>query len=128
MRCSDCSKRLKKHAGVRSSRSPLQPEGKYTEVGDAFGARRGELCALSWNDVDFEGRTLTIAQSLSQTKGCIALKGTKTGSVRRLSLSRLALEALRRQRAMQAQDKLLALGTYVDEGAVFATPQFVPIA
>jgi len=40
-------------------------------------------------------------------------------SIRRLSLSRLALDALRRQRAIQAQDKLLAAGAYADHGAVF---------
>jgi hypothetical protein len=32
--------------------------GPFLTVALATGARRGELCALSWNDVDFEGRTL----------------------------------------------------------------------
>ena len=87
----------------------------------ATGARRGELCALSWSDVDFEARTLTIARSLAQTKGRVEMKGTKTGNVRRLTLSPWAVDALRRQRALQAQDKLQApAGTYMDEGAVFA--------
>jgi integrase len=54
----------------------------------ATGARRGELCALSWTDVDFEARTLTIARSLAQTKGRVEMKSTKTGNVRRLTLSR----------------------------------------
>jgi integrase len=96
--------------------------GPFLTLALATGGRRGELCALSWSDVDFEGQTLTIARSLSQTKNRVELKGTKTGSIRRLALSRLALEALRRQSAAQAQDRLLACGRYVDEGAVFATP------
>ena len=82
--------------------------GPFVTLALATGARRGELCALSWSDVDFENQTLTIAKSLSQTKDRVELKGTKTGSIRRLGLSRLALEALRRQRAMQEQDKHLA--------------------
>jgi len=96
--------------------------GPFVTLALATGARRGELCALSWSDVDFEAQTLTIAKSLSQTKNCIELKGTKTGSIRRLALSRLALDALCRQRATQAQDKLRARGKYVDEGAIFVTP------
>ena len=96
--------------------------GPFVTLALATGARRGELCALSWSDVDFGGRTLMIARSLSQTKSRVELKGTKTGSIRRLALSRLALDALRRQRAAQAQEKLCAQTRYIDEGAVFATP------
>ena len=33
------------------------------------GARRGELCALKWSDVDWERRTLTIARSLKHHSG-----------------------------------------------------------
>ncbi len=29
------------------------------------GARRGELCALRWSDIDWNRRTLTIARSLT---------------------------------------------------------------
>ena len=96
--------------------------GPFVTLALATGARRGELCALSWSDVDFENQTLTIAKSLSQTKDHLELKGTKTGSIRRLGLSRLALEALSRQRAIQIRDKRLAPADYIDEGAVFATP------
>jgi integrase len=96
--------------------------GPFVTLALATGARRGELCALSWSDVDFENETLTIAKSLSQTKNRVELKGTKTGSVRRLGLSRLALQALRRQSVMQIKDKRLAPAQYADEDAVFATP------
>ncbi len=96
--------------------------GPFVSLALATGARRGELCALSWSDVDFETETLTIAKSLSQTKERVELKSTKTGSIRRLGLSRLALDAVCRQRATQEQEKLLARGDYADEGAVFATP------
>jgi integrase len=96
--------------------------GVFFTLALATGARRGELCALSWSDLDFEARTVTIARSLCQIKDRIELKRTKTGSVRRLSLSRLAFDALRRQHAAQAHDELRARGRYLDEGAVFAIP------
>jgi integrase len=86
----------------------------------SLGARRGELLALRWDDVDAQTKTVTIAASLSQTKAGIALKGTKTDRTRTIPLSRLALEALQRQRAAQAADKLRAGGLYEDHAWVFA--------
>jgi integrase len=42
------------------------------------GARRGELCALTWSDIDVETATLTISKSLSQTRSGTAVKCTKS--------------------------------------------------
>ena len=87
----------------------------------ATGARRGELCGLSWTDNDAEGGALTIRCSLSQTRRGIALKATKTGHTRTLPLSRIANDALRSQRASQARERLANGGEYQnDDGAVFA--------
>lgn len=56
-------------------------------LGAVTGARRGELCALRWSDVDFDTATLTIRQSLSVLKGAqIEFGETKTHQVRRLIL------------------------------------------
>lgn len=86
----------------------------------ATGARRGELCGLSWSDVDLAARKLRIWRSLSQTKGRVELKDTKTHRERLIGLSAWALEALRRQRVMQAEERLRApVGLYVESGAVF---------
>jgi integrase len=84
------------------------------------GARRGELLALRWLNINIESKTVAIEASLSQTKAGIALKGTKTDKARSVPLSRPALEALQRQRAMQAADKLRAGALYEDRGWVFA--------
>lgn len=86
----------------------------------ATGARRGELCGLSWSDVDLEGRKIRIWRSLSQTTGRVELKDTKSHRERLIGISSWALEALRRQRVMQAEERLRASGgLYVDSGAVF---------
>lgn len=87
----------------------------------ATGARRGELCGLSWADIDLDATRLCIRHSLSQTKGCVELKDTKTHRERKVGLSSWALDALRRQRVMLAEDRLRApVGLYGDSDAVFA--------
>jgi integrase len=64
------------------------------------GARRGELCALRWPDVDWQARTLVIAHSVYETQGGgWAEKATKTHQVRRIGLDDFALAVLRRHRA-----------------------------
>jgi integrase len=64
------------------------------------GARRGELCALRWTDVDWQGATLCIARSVFETAGGgWAEKDTKTHAARRVGLDELGLAILRRHRA-----------------------------
>ncbi len=93
-----------------------------------LGARRGELLALRWASIDVESATITISASLSQTKDGIALKGTKTDRTRTIPLSRPALEAIARQRATQAADKLRVGALYQDQGFVFADELGSPIS
>lgn len=63
------------------------------------GARRGELCALRWSDVDFDSGLLTISRSVYETKGGgWGEKETKTHQRRSVSLDQLGVEALRRYR------------------------------
>jgi integrase len=47
------------------------------------GARRGEVLGLQWRSVDLDAGTLTVAQSLSQTKDGVTLKAPKTSRSRR---------------------------------------------
>lgn len=72
------------------------------------GARRGELCALRWPDVDLAGARLTIARSVYETPGGgWGEKDTKTHAARSVGLDELALEVLRRHR--------LAVDTLADD-------------
>ena len=64
------------------------------------GARRGELCALRWSDVDWDGDTLQIARSIYESKGGgWAEKSTKTHQARRIGLDELGLAILRKHRS-----------------------------
>lgn len=59
------------------------------------GIRSGELCALAWEDVDFENRTIHVRRSTYDKRG---LKTTKTDKERFVDLMPPALEALKAQR------------------------------
>jgi integrase len=67
----------------------------------ACGARRGEMLALAWPDIDLKAGVLTIGRSLEQTKAGLRLKETKGRSIRRLALPKDAIDALQRVKAAQ---------------------------
>jgi integrase len=71
-----------------------------------IGARRGELLALNWSDVDLKESTVKISRALCPTTG--AMKTTKAGKARTVDLSATTTAALRRQRVLQASDRLAA--------------------
>ena len=50
----------------------------FIAVALATGARRGEVCALRWRDVDLEGRVVRIFSSVCETSAGLLVKGTKT--------------------------------------------------
>lgn len=65
--------------------------GAFVRLAAASGARRGELCALQWVDLEVEARSLRIARSATRTG---RLKDTKTHAERRISLDVGTITAL----------------------------------
>jgi integrase len=94
----------------------------------ATGLRRGEVLGLRWADLDLERRTLTVAQSLEQTKSGLRFKIPKTKRSRRtIALSPSLVEEMQAHRAKQAAERL-ALGMGRDPaGLVFARIDGEPI-
>lgn len=71
------------------------------------GARQGELLGLAWDHVDLRGGEIEIRQALQRVSGEYRLVPPKTAqSRRRVALTGLALDALRRHRARQAEEAL----------------------
>ena len=96
--------------------------GRLFTISLTVGARRGEVAALKWNDIDWNASTVTICRALSKTVAVgVLVKETKTGNVRTVKLSPMALRALEAQRAAQAAEKLKC-EYYQGEGWIFATP------
>jgi integrase len=87
------------------------------------GCRRGELCGLAWDDIDFDKGTVTIARSVEQVRNApLRLKSTKSGGIRYIGLDDFALETLAEHRQQQEQDKRNFGSAYQDSGLVFAQP------
>ncbi len=84
------------------------------------GLRRGELLGLRWSDVDLEAARLTVRRSVETVQGVTRTKAPKTArSARTISLAPFVVEALRRERAAQAQLRLLLGLGRDEEGWVF---------
>jgi integrase len=89
----------------------------------ASGVRRGELCALSWNNINLNTGKLAIEHSLEQTRQSgLRFKPPKTRHGRRtISLPPAAVAELRAHwRAQQELRLKLGLGKSPDNSLVFA--------
>lgn len=75
----------------------------------ATGARRGEVLAIRWRNVDLDRGLIRVVESLEQTKAGIRFKSPKTERARAITLPTFAVEELRRLKRQQAEG-LLTLG------------------
>jgi integrase len=84
------------------------------------GARRGELLGLRWEDVDLEGRRLTIRRAHTQVAGEIIESKPKTQSgVRTIELDPTTVAALRSLSTKQKAEHLAAGASWHGSGFVF---------
>ena len=84
------------------------------------GMRRGELLALTWPDIDMENQVMSVRRSLQQTNEGVSVKMPKSGRGRTIALPPIAVEALSRHKAEQAQERLALGPAYENNGLVFA--------
>ena len=74
--------------------------GVFLRLAAATGARRGELCALRWSDIDGASNTMLLARNvIAGDNGGWIEKDTKTHQSRRISLDPATMALLERQRA-----------------------------
>jgi integrase len=74
----------------------------FLEMSAGTGARRGEVLALRWSDIQ-AGREVLITRSLTQTRQILEFKGTKTERPRRVELPTSVLAPLEAHRQQQEQ-------------------------
>jgi integrase len=96
------------------------PWGMLVWVAMTTGARRGEICALRWDGVDFAGRTLTIKTSIAQDSARTWEKDTKTHQQRRIALDDESIALLRNYRAWCEQLASDAGVMVAENGRVFS--------
>lgn len=97
-----------------------QPLYMVVLLGLTTGMRRGELLALRWRDVDLDGATLRVEQSLEETKAGLRLKEPKTKHGRRtIALAPSVVAELRSHWKQQQEQRLrFGMGKTPDDGLV----------
>lgn len=85
------------------------------------GMRRGELLALRWKDVHLDRARLSVTGT-QQREGGLAIAEAKTARSRRsVPLAAVAVAALRRRKALQAEEQLAAGPDWEERDLVFST-------
>jgi len=85
--------------------------GLFLRLAVVLGARRGELCALRWSEVDLDQGEVLIAGAVVRVPHeALLAKPTKTHAKRRVAVGGGTVEQLRARRVAQAKDAL-ACGT-----------------
>ncbi len=84
----------------------------YVVLAASSGARRGELVALRWRDLDFDCATVSIERGHVVVKGRLVEQSTKTHQVRRVTLDPVTMSTLREHRA-RAEASARAAGAMI---------------
>jgi len=97
----------------------------YLKLDAALGARRGEILALRWQDIE-DGR-VTIARSLSQTRDGLVFKSTKEDNILVIGLPPSERPALEEHRKRQDEFRAQFGADYrSDLDLIFANPDGTP--
>ena len=84
-----------------------------------LGLRQGELAALTWADVDPEGKLLRVRRSVNTDRAGERWATTKTGEEREIILPESIAASLIRHRRIQAEEKLAAGASWKNPNLVF---------
>lgn len=90
------------------------------------GMRRGEIAALRWKHVDFEGSRMFVIESAEQTNKETRYKEPKSGKGRVVDLPASVTKALQTHRAKQAENLLLLGIRLTDDNFIVADHEGKP--
>jgi integrase len=94
--------------------------GAFLHLAAATGARRGELCALRWSDIDRDAGTVLISRGLVHGADGVIEQGTKTHAARRIALDAETLSVLAAQRRRGVEVALQCGVQLPDDARVFS--------
>lgn len=78
----------------------------YFVIAAASGARRGELLALRWQDINLANRSLTFSKNLVALRGSLDEGTLKNGTKKVVIVDPVSLEVLQAHRRRQVQEQL----------------------
>ena len=112
---------------TRLSGHPLQA---IVTIAVGTGMRRGELCAMRWDNVDLDGATIKVERSMEETKAGLRVKAPKSRHGRRtITIPGAATDALRAHRVRQIERRLaLGAGRLGPDDLVFTMPDGRPLS
>jgi integrase len=84
------------------------------------GARRGELLALRWHDIDLDRGRLSIERGIVRVDGRLIEQGTKTHQSRRVSLDSTTIAALKAHQLRVTERARAASADFGSESFVFS--------
>jgi len=90
-----------------------------------YGLRQGELLGLKWADLDMNAGVLQVRRTMSEARDGRIEEETKSGKGRRIDLSQSVLEALRRHRTRQNQERLES-ASWKDHRLIFPSIKGTP--
>jgi integrase len=94
----------------------------------SLGLRRGEVCGLRWEDLDFEQETLRVSGSLQRQNRKLERTAPKTAaSVRTIALPPVLLRVLRQHAERQARERAERNSDWQDCGLVFVSECGTPL-
>lgn len=97
----------------------------FLEMAAATACRRGELLALRWSDIR-DGRA-TIERSLTQVKGMLEFKSTKTDTPRVVAIPQSTIVSLEQHHKRQGEFRVQFGPDYQDGDLIFANPDGSPL-
>lgn len=93
----------------------------------ATGMRRGELCALRWENVDLKAGVVRVEESVTQSAGLRTIGPPKNGDGRSVAIDPRTVAALKAWRKQQRKERLAAGSIYKDtDGVVFTWQDGTP--
>jgi integrase len=92
----------------------------FITLSASSGARRGEMVALRWKDLDLDGGTLSIERGMVLVGGELIEQGTKTHQSRRMTLDERTIANLRQHRSRVDEKAKLAGCAIESESFVFS--------
>ncbi len=94
--------------------------GMFIWLAAMTGARRGELCALRWSDVDLDDQSILIKRAIVDAGGRLVEEDTKTHQVRRIAIGPDTAERLTAHRQLCEARASVCGGELAADAYVFA--------